>query len=225
LLLVDIFIIQSTVSLTRGMIAQPTHIFTFEPALYIFVSFVVREEPFQNGVAHNIQSCKNQVVHVGHVGQSGHIHPTQVAHVGHVGQAGHISHVAHLGQMSQSAQSAHVAQVGQAGHISPVAQIGQGNQLVQFAHVAQAGHISHVAQIGQGNHDAHCINVFNTKIISQLLSIHNIFSTPVRSLASFRFNLSVYNFILVHVFISNNLSFILSVQSIDTIILFMVCTA
>jgi hypothetical protein len=94
--------------------------------------------------------------------------------------------------------------------------------LIQVGHVSQAGQSGQSGQTGHVSSVDQSIKVFNRKIISQLSSIHNIFSTQVKSIASFRFNLSVYNFILVHVFISNNILFASLVQSVVIMILFIV---
>jgi hypothetical protein len=86
-------------------------------------------------------------------------------------------------------------------------------------HCGPWGHIVHVAQAH------HWIISLSINIISQLLSIHNILSISPVSFAVSQLNLSVYNFIFVPVFISNNLVFGLSVQSVDIMILLIVCTA
>lgn len=224
MLLVDILIIQSTVNFTRGIIGIEFHILTFDHILYMLVSVVVREDPFQNGVAHIIQACTDHVGHCGHVAhvmdvdppfaqisQAGHV--AHMAHTDHVGHCGHVVHVVHGNQFIQFAQVFHW------GHVAHVAHGNQLIQLVQEAHVAHCGHVGQAGHCGHGNCVDQSIKVFNTKIISHPLFIHNIFSTPVKSFASSQDKLSVYNLILVHVFISNNLVASLSFQSMDKIIL------
>ncbi len=193
-----------------------------EPILYIFVSVVVREDQFQNGVAHITHACTDQV---GHCGQVDHVVDIDIpfAQISHAGHIGHWDQAGQTGHVGQSFQSGHI---GQTGHWDQAGQTGHGAQLVQLApaaHVAQAGHVGQSGQAGHVSSVDQSIKVFSIKIISQLLSIHNIFSTPVKSLASSQDRLPVYNLIFVQVFISNNLVASLSVQSIDTIILFIVC--
>ncbi len=98
-------------------------------------------------------------------------------------------------------------------------------------HCSQAGQAGQVAQAGQAGQVAQVIHTqlvhdkamfFDIKIISQLLSIHSILFTPVRLVASLQDKLLVYNFILVQVFISNNLVASSSLQSEDIIILLIV---
>gem|GEM_PF-5422258 len=78
LLVFHIFIAPATLSFSLSEVVQ---IHTHVQRLYMFVFVVVREAQFQNGVAHKIQFCKNQVSHLGPVSHGSHF--SHVAHLGH----------------------------------------------------------------------------------------------------------------------------------------------